>query len=70
MWRGRNGKEEESDLHITRPPIEVQVEVFNLSILCKFVRDIVFCSFLVDISDHNNPPFDSCRMYPSQNRVV
>lgn len=55
MRRGK-GK---SDLDITCPSVKIQVEVFNLSILCEFVRDILFCGFLVDVCDHYDPPFDS-----------
>ena len=34
------------------------MEVFYLSILCEFICDILFCSFLVDIGDHYDPAFD------------
>ena len=55
----RRGRRGEPDLDITCPSIKVQVEVFDLSILCKFVCDVLFCSFLVDVCDHHNPPFNS-----------
>ena len=53
---GGGGK---SYLDITSPSIEVQVQVFDLSIFCKLVCDVLFCSFLVDVRDHYYPPFDS-----------
>ena len=56
MWKGREG---ESDLDITRPSIKVQVEIFYLSILCKFVCNVLFGRFLVDVRDHYDPPLDS-----------
>ena len=55
----RGGNREESYLDITSPSIEVQVQVFDLSIFCKLVCDVLFCSFLMDVRDHYYPPFDS-----------
>jgi len=55
----RMGGEEESNLDITSPPIKIQVEVFDFPILCKFIRDILFSSFLMHVCDHYDPSFDS-----------
>ena len=35
------------------------MQVFDLSVFCKLVCDVLFCSFLVDVRDHYYPPFDS-----------
>jgi len=38
------------------------MEIFDLPILCKLVRDVLFGSFLVDVCDHYNPPLDGWEM--------
>ena len=60
---------EKSDLDIAGPPIEVQVEVFDFSILFKLVCNVLFCRFLVDVCNHYDPSLDSWIRYFFQNRV-
>jgi hypothetical protein len=48
-------------LDITRPPIKVQMQVFDFAVFRKLVRNIFFSSFLMDIGDEYYPPFDRCR---------
>lgn len=45
------------------------MEVFDLSILCKFVRDVLFGSFLVDVCDHYDPSLDGWKRGDVQSRV-
>lgn len=47
-------------LQVPCPPVQVEVDVFYLPILCKFVMDILLRGFLMDSSDKENPAFNSC----------
>ena len=55
-------KEEKSRayLDIARPAIEVEVQVFDLSVVGELVHDILLCRLLVDIGYENDPPFNGC----------
>lgn len=59
MTVNARGGREEPDLDITGLSIKVQVEVFDISILSKFICDVLFCSFLMDVRDHYDPPVRS-----------
>lgn len=50
---------EDAHLDITRSPIKVQAEVFDLTILRKEFSDIFLGRFLVDIRYDDNPSFDT-----------
>jgi hypothetical protein len=58
------------NLNITGPPIKVQMEVFYLSILCKLVCDILFCSFFVNVCYHYDPPLDGWGKHLSESLTV
>lgn len=45
-------------LDVTCSPVEIQMEIFYLSELCKLVGHVFFCSFFVDISYQDNPSLD------------
>ena len=47
-------------LQVSCTPVQVEVDVFYFSILCKFVMDVFFSGFLVYSSDKQNPAFNSC----------
>lgn len=45
-------------LDIARPPIEIQMTALDFSKVGKFVENILFCCFLMNISDQDDPSFD------------
>lgn len=47
-------------LQVSCTPVQVEMDIFNFPILCKFVMDIFFSGFLMDSSDKENPAFNSC----------
>jgi hypothetical protein len=49
-----------TDLDIARAAVQVQMEVFDLSKLCKLVRDIFLCCLFVYIGDQDDPTFNGC----------
>ncbi len=44
--------------HITRPPIEIEVKVFDLAILGELFRHVLLRRLLVDIGNQNDPSFN------------
>lgn len=46
-------------LDVARPPVEIEMKVFDFAILGEFVSDILFCGLLVYVSYENYPPFYS-----------
>ena len=47
-------------LDITRPSVEIEVQVFDLPVLCKFVHHVLLGGLFMDVGDKNDPPFDGC----------
>lgn len=45
-------------LHVTRPPVKIQVKVLDLAEICKFIGDIFFSCLLMNIGNENYPSFD------------
>lgn len=48
-----------SYLYVARPSVEIEVDVLDVSILGKQVRQIFFARFFVDIGGNYNPAFDA-----------
>ena len=54
-----------TNLNITSPPIQIQMQIFNLSIIRKLIIQILLACFLMDIRDDDDPAFDradGCRV--------
>lgn len=63
-----------SYLQVACPSVEVQVDVFYLAVLCKFVVDVFFCRLLVNPRDKEDPALHRCgaervRVTPSAGRA-
>ena len=50
-------------LYVARSSVEVHVQVFDLAIFTKLVREVLFGGFFVHTGDKNNPSFDSCVIF-------
>lgn len=46
-------------LDITSPPIKIQMQILNISILGKEIRNVLLGSFFVDICRDHDPAFDA-----------
>lgn len=44
--------------HIARPPIEIEVKVFDFAILSELFRYVLLRRLLMDIGNQNDPSFD------------
>lgn len=44
--------------HIARPPIEIEVQVFDLAIVSELFRHVFLRRLFVNIGNQNDPPFD------------
>lgn len=47
-------------LYVSRSSIEVEMQVLDLAIVCKFILELFLGRFLVDVCDEHDPPFDRC----------
>ena len=47
-------------LDITRPSVEIEVQVFDLPVLCKFVHHVLLCRLLMYVGHKHDPALDSC----------
>ena len=50
---------EHTCLDISRPPVEVQMEIFYFTKLGEFVSHVILCRLFMDVRDQNDPSFDS-----------
>jgi hypothetical protein len=63
--RARGKWKRETDLNITRPPIQIQVQILDLAIVRKLIVQILLASLLMHIRDDDDPAFDGadgCRI--------
>jgi hypothetical protein len=44
--------------HVARPPVEIEVKIFDLAILSELFCHVLLRRLFMDISNQNDPPFD------------
>lgn len=60
LFKERDHTRHSAHLDVSRSPIEVEMQVFDLAIICKFILEIFLGRFFVDICDEHDPTFNSC----------
>jgi hypothetical protein len=54
-----------TNLHITSPPIQIQMQVLYLAVIRKLIIQILLARFLMHVRDDDDPAFDGadgCRV--------
>ena len=49
-----------TDLYVSSSPIEVEMQVLDLAVVCKFILELFLGRFLVDVCDEHDPALDRC----------
>ena len=47
-------------LYVSSSPIEVEMQILNLAVICKLILELFLGGFFMDVCDEHDPPFDSC----------
>jgi len=47
-------------LYVSSSPIEVEMQVLDLAVICKFILELLLGRFFVDVCDEHDPAFDGC----------
>lgn len=53
LWSGKA-----TYLHIPRPPIQIQMQIFDLTKIRKLIRDILLAGLFMHICDNDDPSLD------------
>lgn len=59
-FKERDHAGQSAHLDVSCSPIEVEMQVFDLAIICKFILEFFLSRFFVDVCDEHDPAFDGC----------